>query len=62
MKETEGEGGDFVDGGLEGSLICSGRLVEAGDFAYELERSVVNFFDGDGWIVVEKRFYVSAHD
>ena len=62
MEEAEGDGGNFVDGGLEGGLVGFGGLVEAGDFADELERGVVNFFGSYGWIEVEERFDVSAHD
>jgi hypothetical protein len=60
-EEADGDGGDFVDGRLEGCFVRLGWLVEAGDFSDELERSRADFVIGDRRIEIEERFYISAH-
>jgi len=64
LKRTEqpvGDGGNFVYGCLERLLIGLGRLVEAGDLSYKLQRCGMHFFIGNWRIKVEKRLDVSAH-
>jgi hypothetical protein len=60
-REAGRNGGDFVDGRLEGFFVRLGGLVEAGDFSDELERSRADFVIGDRRIEIEERSYISAH-
>jgi len=61
LEELEGYRGDLVDGVLEGGFIGFGRLVEAGDFADELERGGADFVGSDRRVEVIKSFDVAAH-
>lgn len=61
MEETLGGSGDFFDGAVERGGVGLRWLVEAGDFAHELERGGANFVGSDGWIEIEERFDVAAH-
>ncbi len=61
MEKTGADGGDFVDGCVEGGFVCLGGLVEAADLPDELQRGVANLQVGHGWIEVEEVFDVSAH-
>jgi hypothetical protein len=60
-EQSRGDGGYFVDGGLECRFVGFGRRVEAGDFSYELEGGGADFSWGYWGIEVEERFDVAAH-
>jgi hypothetical protein len=51
----------LLDCAKKRGFICLGRLVEAGDFSYELQGSCAHLFVSDWWIEIEERFDVSAH-
>ena len=46
---------------MEGCLVCLRRLIETGDFSYELQRSGANFFGRNGRIEIEERLDISTH-
>jgi hypothetical protein len=61
MKKPRSDAGNFVDGGLKRGLVRLRRLVEAGDFPYELQRCGPDLVVRDGWIEIEKRLNIPAH-
>jgi hypothetical protein len=61
VEELEGGVGDLVDGGGEGGLVGFGGLVEASDFADELEGSGADLVGSDRRIEVIESFDVAAH-
>lgn len=61
MEKFGGSGCDFLNGGEEGGFVGFGGLVEAGDFADELERSSADFVGSDRRFEIEKRFNAAAH-
>ena len=61
MQEAPRDPGYFLDRVKKRGFIRLGRLVETGDFPYELQRSSADFFVSDWRIEIEERFYISAH-
>jgi len=55
------DAGYFIDGSLEGVLVCLRRFVKTADFSHELERGSPNFFGSCRRIEVEEGFNVPAH-
>jgi hypothetical protein len=60
-EEAVRDGGNFVDGRLEGFFVRLGWLIKACDFSHELQRSGVHFVVGDRRIEIEECSYISAH-
>src|SRR5271170_2031069 len=56
VKEAGGDGGDLIDGRVEGGFVCLGGLVEAADLPDELQRGVANLLLGHRRIEVEEIF------
>ena len=61
-KEARRHARDFVNGSVERGFVAFGRLVEATDLANELKGRGSDFVLGDGWIEIEQRLDISAHD
>ncbi len=61
MEKLGGSGGDFLNGGEESGFVGFGWLVEAGDFADELEGSGADLVGSDRRFEIEKRFDAAAH-
>lgn len=51
----------LFDRRVEGGLVCGRGLSGAADFAYVLQRGVVNLVVGGGRIEVEERSDIAAH-
>jgi hypothetical protein len=62
MEQARGGEGDLVNGRVEGGFVGFRGMVEAGDFADELEGSGADFVRGDRGIEVKKGFDVAAHE
>lgn len=60
-EQVAGEVGDFFDGGVEGGFVGFRGIMEAGNFADELQGRGADFVVGDGRCEVKERFDVAAH-
>jgi len=61
MEQARGGAGDLFNGGVESGFVSFRGMVEAGDFADELEGSGADFLRGDRWIEVKEGPDVAAH-
>jgi hypothetical protein len=60
--QSAGRGGNFCNGPVEGGLVDFRRCVEAAEFAYELQRGVMDLGFSGGRLEIEECLYVPAHN
>jgi hypothetical protein len=62
IDENSRAGGNFLYGAIERRAVGLGRAVEPAELPYKLEGRRSNLLIRRGWLKIEKRLDVSAHD
>jgi len=62
IDESPRGSGNLFDGAIKRCAVGLGWAVEPAEFPDKLEGRISNLFVGRGWLKIEKRLDVSAHD